>query len=513
MPPELPPLPAHLNPRDPKKRGRSRLHTPSRHGSGGRDRHLRLKQVSLYGTMTIATLLSVALVIGTGIYWWNYRQFDNGISKINISLGQNSDSHAVKKDIDGKDENILVVGNDDRTGDTPQQLAELNTNADGGSLATDTMMIIHVPANGSKATLISLPRDSYVNIPGYGMDKLNAAYDDGFQAATGTHLQKVAAGANLLIETIQNLTGLHIDHYAMINLIGFYTISKAIGGIKVDMCEAVNDPYSGANFHAGINIISGQSALAFVRQRHGLVHGDLDRVKRQQYFLTAAFRQAFSGKVLVKLNDLLNAIKSSIVVDGGLDPLTLGQQMENLSANNIISTTIPTTIDNNSPAGDVLDVQPAQVQAFVLGVIGNTDPKLKTAPLVAPSTVTVSVENAGSGVNGVAAKNAAVLQAQGFHVGQPGDSQYAVTATTIEYANGMQSQAKTLAQYVPGALLVETNVAKLTLLLGPDGLSAKPLPPKPSTSPSPSTSKSPSPSPSTSKPVPAPKPIDASCVY
>jgi hypothetical protein len=308
----------------------------------------------------------------------------------------------------------------------------------------------------------------------------------------------------------------------MVDLIGFYRISNAIGGIKVNMCNAVSDPAtasggSGFKAHAGLNTIKGRLALAFVRQRYHFPdgQGDLDRVKRQQYFLTATFRQVFSGNVFGKVNGLLGAVKSSVITDDKLSPLDLGAQMEKLVANNIASYTIPTAF-GTADVGSVLIVQPAEVQTDVLKWIGNTDPKLKTATLVDPSTVTVSVLNAGSGQNGAAQTNADVLHSQGFKIGTVGDAPSVVSATTIQYADGMQSKAKTLAQYVPGAVLMKANVGTLTLLIGPDGLKAQPLPTAPQSPSSSSASNTPSHTPSSMSPTPRPtrppRPIDATCI-
>ena len=112
-----------------------------------------------------------------------------------------------------------------------------------------------------------------------------------------------------MVKTIQSLTGLTMDHFVSVDLLGFYRISNAIGGIPVNMCGAVQDTFSGVNLHKGLNIVKGTQALAFVRQRHGLTNGDLDRVRRQQYFLTAAFRKVTSAGVLLnpfKLQHLLD---------------------------------------------------------------------------------------------------------------------------------------------------------------------------------------------------------------
>jgi anionic cell wall polymer biosynthesis LytR-Cps2A-Psr (LCP) family protein len=162
----LPPLPAHL---DPRGKHRDRTQTP---GLGWR--HVRLF------TKVVSALLSAFLLAAFGVYWYEYRTVSGGFQRLSI-FGASVPKPA--KDIDGKDQNILIVGNDDRETATNAELAALGTGRDGGSLNTDTMMIVHVPADGSKATLISLPRDSYVDIPGHGKYKLNSAYPDGYTSA------------------------------------------------------------------------------------------------------------------------------------------------------------------------------------------------------------------------------------------------------------------------------------------------------------------------------------------
>src|SRR5699024_3958948 len=132
---------------------------------------------------------------------------------------------------------------------------------------------------------------------GHGTHKINSAYARGkiaeqnrLRSAGITDQQELEtrgdqAGARTLIATVEQLTGTTIDNYASVNLLGFHNISEAIGGVDVCLNQAVNDPYSGANFKARHQKISGSQALAFVRQRHGLPNGDLDRVVRQQVFM------------------------------------------------------------------------------------------------------------------------------------------------------------------------------------------------------------------------------------
>ncbi|MGH3630070.1 MAG: LCP family protein, partial [Sciscionella sp.] len=330
-------------------------------------------------TLILLTALSVALLAFSGTYWWKFNQFKSNLDRLDISAAQQASSG----DPDGKDQDILVVGNDDRTDMTNAEVKALHTGRSGGSLNTDTMMIIHVPSDGSRATLISLPSDSYVAIPGHGMNKLNAAYPDAYTAAHGSLAAKRSAGASLLVRTVQTLTGLHIDHYVQVDLLGFYRISNAIGGVPVRMCAAVKEKNSGINLHKGTNIIKGFQALAFVRQRYGFPNGlgDLDRVKRQQYFLTAAFRKVASAGVLLnpfKLQDLLVAIQHSLAVDKSLDPLALGRQLENLTADKIVGKTIPTDGFADTNAGSVVVVHPAAVKAFVTALVKDTSAAKKT---------------------------------------------------------------------------------------------------------------------------------------
>jgi LCP family protein required for cell wall assembly len=486
LPPEL----------DPRGRHRRDSIGPRRLGR----RHARI------ATEVLAATLSALLLVTFGIYWWENRSFTNGAHRLSI-FGGASAATKPSKDIDGKDQNLLIVGNDDRQTATDAELRALHTGRDGGSLNTDTMMIVHVPADGRAATLISLPRDSYVSIPGYGMSKLNSAYPDAYNAATGSTDAKRAAGAKLLITIVQNLTGLTIDHFVSVDLIGFYDISEAIGGVKVNMCAAVKEPDSGIDLPKGVSTIKGTQALAFVRQRYDFPNGlgDLDRVERQRYFLTAAFRRiTTAGELLnpIKLDSLLKAVQRNLYMDSGLNPLQLAQQMSNLSADNIVGKTIPTTGFATEDGASVVTIDPFAVKSFVTALIGPVDPLLAKAKLVNPATVTVDVLNA-SDTNDVAATNAATLRTAHFQTGTVGSAPSPAAVTVIEYPNGMQSQAKTLAGYVPGAVLQEvTTVSRVTLVLGQDGKSVS--------IPKPASSHSGSAAPKTTAPKsPA---IDSGCI-
>ncbi|MDN5918294.1 MAG: LCP family protein, partial [Pseudonocardia sp.] len=250
----------------------------------------------------MAALVALALLVLLGAAWFYTQQLNGRLTRADVISGPGLSS----------DQNILVVGVDSRTdaqGDPlPQQvLDQLHAGgSDDGGDNTDTMIVVHIPAGGGEATGFSIPRDSYVAIPGYGTHKINSAYTYGHNAArdalrsrgvSGPALavQSAAAGGRTAIATVEQLTGLTITHYAAINLAGFFGISQAVGGVPVCLVAPVDDSYSGAHFPAGPQTVQGAAALAFVRQRHGLPDGDLDRVRRQQEFIASMAHTVLSA--------------------------------------------------------------------------------------------------------------------------------------------------------------------------------------------------------------------------
>jgi LCP family protein required for cell wall assembly len=452
-------------------------------------RHNRRSDASrgaLLGSKVVAAALAVVVVVGAGYISLTYNNFIGNISTVNHVITQpsataTSGGKTATTDLDGKDENILLVGDDERTGATPAELKLLNTQDDGGGVNTDTLMILHVPANGSKATGISIPRDSYVNVPGLGMSKINAAYEYGTRDNKGP-----SGGAALLINVIQNLTGLHIDHYVAVSLLGFYRIAQALGPITVCLNNAVDDNYSQAHFSKGISVLNASQALSFVRQRHGL-SSDLDREVRQQYFLTTEFRKIRQAGTLLNplsLQKLLKAISSSLTVDPGLAGtglLKFAEQMQNLSDGNVKFAIIPiigtpTITTGNGSKLSIVALDPAKVKSFVQATVGvasappSASAALSSATAAAPAAVTVQVVNA-SGVDGAASKASTSLAGLGFKTVAPGSADATVATTTISYPTGMVAQAKALAKYLPGAAVVATGTGTtLTLTLGTDGL-------------------------------------------
>lgn len=425
--------------------------------------------------------MAFAVLIVSGYAWAQYRNFTDSVphgAEVPAATG---------RDPDGAAQDILLIGNDSRAGATPAELTALHSGHDKTTVNTDTMMVLHVPVDGGTPTIISFPRDSWVTIPGYGKGKLNSAYSDAFNNAINHHASERAAesaGVLLTMRTLSQLTGLHIDHYVQINLLGFYRISEAIGGVQVCLLHAQNahtetggngPGYSGINLPAGVSTIEGAQALAFVRQRHGLPRGDLDRIRRQQEFLSAAFRKVVSAGVLLnpfKLHDLLKAVSSSLLTDPSLDLLSLARSFELLSAGAITFATLP----NNGPQviypdgveTAIVEVDRAAIPSFIDGVIGHSPDLSKIVP-AAPGTVTADVLN-GTDVTRLATRNAKQLERLGFHIDIVDSTPSPATATSVEYPAGKAAAAKAIAAVVPGAKLVATAaVQRVTLVLGSDG--------------------------------------------
>ena len=235
------------------------------------------------------------------------------------------------------------------------------------------------------------------------MGKLNSAYSLGVQDAKGDP----AGGYRLLIRTLSALTGLTIDHFVSVGLLGFYRISNAIGGVPVCLLRAQNaqtdadeygSGYSGIDLKAGWQTIQGKQALAFVRQRHGVPGGDLGRINRQHYFLSQAIKKIASTGTLLHpatITKLLSAVRSSVEMDPRLDPLSLLTELGEMSAGNITFSDMPTDGSTINSAGWVFLVNPAQVKAAVAAIIRKRPSPVATAA-PAPAAPTASRSTASS---------------------------------------------------------------------------------------------------------------------
>lgn len=385
---------------------------------------------------TLMALLAVTVLLGTGVAWGSVRNFESGIFHFTTAmLGGRASGD------DGATD-ILLVGMDSRTDAhgnplTEQELAQLHA-GDETATNTDTIILVRIPHNGRSATAISIPRDSYVSAPDLGKTKINGVYGQvklermkdlvevqGMEPAEAEP-QAVEAGRNALIKTVTDLTGVTVDHYAEIGLLGFSLITDALGGVEVCLEAPVYEPLSGADFPTGWQRLDGPQALSFVRQRQNLPRGDLDRVVRQQVVMASLAHQVISGKTLsspATMYRLQDAIQRSVVISSGWDVMDFLKQLQRLAAGNVAFATIPVLAEDgwsDDGAQSVVTVDPAAVQEWVKGLLQEQDAGNTAKVIYSREQTVVDVLN-GTDINGLAGAVAEWLTATGFKGGEIGN--------------------------------------------------------------------------------------------
>ncbi|HZQ32867.1 MAG TPA: LCP family protein [Mycobacterium sp.] len=418
------------------------------------------------GIRVLCTLVAITITLATGLAWGKFRAFEDGIFHMSSPLLGQGDDGAI---------DILLVGLDSRTDAhgnplSGDELERLHA-GDDVSTNTDTIILVRIPNNGKSATAISIPRDSYVEAPGLGKTKINGVYGQTKEAKreqlvesgvsdSEADAQSTEAGRNALIKTVGDLTGVTVDHYAEIGLLGFSLITDAIGGVDVCLKDAVYEPLSGADFPAGWQRLDGAQALSFVRQRHDLPRGDLDRVVRQQAVMASLAHEVISGKTLsspAALNRLQDAIQRSVVLSSGWDVMDFIKQLEKLAAGNVAFATIP-VLDESGWSDDgtqsVVRVDPDQVRDWVKGLLDG-QAQGKTEQLAySPEKTTVDVVN-DSNINGLAAAVSQVLANKGFTAGQVGNNEAGhVTGSQVQAAKSDDLGAQAVAKQLGGLPVV-----------------------------------------------------------
>ncbi|MFF3392592.1 LCP family protein [Streptomyces sp. NPDC002669] len=252
-------------------------------------------------------LVVVVLAVSIGTYFWADSKL-----KREVDL-----SKVIERPEGGDGTNYLIVGSDSREGMTAEDKKKLHTGSVDGK-RTDSMMILHDGSNGP--TLISLPRDSKVEVPSFKGSESGKLYP-GRGSVTKLNATYAMDGPELLVRTIEFNTGLHIDHYVEIGFGGFAKIVDAIGGVELDIPKAFKDKKSGADFQAGKQTLNGEEALAFVRTRYAFAEADLARTKNQQKFLAALASQAATPSTI------LNPFKLYPTMGAGLDTLIVDKDM------------------------------------------------------------------------------------------------------------------------------------------------------------------------------------------
>jgi LCP family protein required for cell wall assembly len=286
----------------------------------------------LFGIFIILGLVLAAGGVGTVL--WLQRGYDHNIERFGDPFTTLPDASRPKAVVAGA-MNILLLGSDSRisAGD-PGAWAV-------GAQRTDAIMIAHIPSDRSGITVTSIPRDSWVNVPGHGMNKINAGFSFG--------------GPSLEVATVEKLTGVRIDHVVIVDFDGFKDITDELGGVKVDVAASTKDERS--SFKAGVQTMNGETALNYVRQRHNLPGGDFDRVKRQQNWIRAVALKTLDKGTLtnpLKLNGVLNSLTKSIAADDGFSigkMRSLAISLRDVRGSDLTFLTAPVAGTGRSPDG------------------------------------------------------------------------------------------------------------------------------------------------------------------
>lgn len=467
------------------------------HGSsrtGGRDRRGRAPRRGVapltVAGRTLACTVSVAVLGASGFTWYEYRSLDDGMIK-STALSEAKKNAPPHLD---KSVNLLLIGLDSRKdmdgNDLPKQFVEdeLHAGSSGiGGYNTNVLIVLHIPANGGKVTALSVPRDDYVQTVGADgrMHKIKEAYGIAKGAAeqklAGKGLSKAMlerqsreAGRSATIQTVQSFLDVPIDHFAEVNLIGFYDIAKAVEPIQVCLNHPVDDPIiartathegggTGLRLPAGISSLNAAQALSFVRQRHHLTNGDLDRTHRQQAFLSSVeykLKQQGILNDLGQMQKLFAVVKKDVVIDNEWNILDFAQQAPNLTGGNVEFNTLPISGFKTVGGQEVNTVNPELIRKIVRQLFnhdpappppaatpsgdapGEPAPSPAATPSVPPKAV-VDV-NAAAGA-GTAAEESRALAELGYQAGRIGDAPARTRATSVAYGSGAKADAQHLA--------------------------------------------------------------------
>ena len=435
----------------------------------------------------VASACVLALSLAGAALALVYSRLDGNLTTIDFSAIGDDGTRTVRPIVDEDGNytalNILLMGSDTRQG-------EGNDSGYGdpdilSGARSDTTILLHVSADRSFATAVSIPRDTWITLPSCRRDgEVVGGYESKFNAAFEM------AGPACTVKAVEDLTGLHIDHFAVIDFAGFKNVVDALDGVEVCMTTPVDDPQSGLQLPAGTSVVRGEQALAFVRARKTLADGsDLGRIKRQQQFLSSMIREVSSTQLLlnpVSLYGVLDAATASLTTDpnlGALDKLRdLALSLRSLQPEQITFLTMPWVPRGD---GENVIVDPDKAPAVWESMRSDT-PWLAEKPARVPQLpvpayeVAVRVLN-GSGIPGKASQAAAALEAQGFVIAAIDDADRSDYPTSVvQFDSGSDQVAAALAYAVVGtttpdgaAVSEQPGSGTVTIIIGADQTSVR----------------------------------------
>ncbi|MFD7729660.1 LCP family protein [Kitasatospora phosalacinea] len=449
----------------------------------------RWQQVLVYGVTGV-----VVLTVATGGYL--YYRFNSNIQQAPLYAGEDGDAGHEVPDAFGRTPiNVLVIGSDSRS--DPENCTIGGACEDSGTNA-DVNLLLHVSADRSNATVMSIPRDLVTDLPGCKDPTTGKSV---FKAQRGMINSTLVGGPGCTVAAVRKLTDLPIDHFVQVDFTGVIKMSDAVGGVPVCVSDNVYDPYSHLKLSKGEHTLQGLAALQFVRTRHGFGDGtDIGRSSAQHLFLGSMIRQLKSAGTLTnpaKLLSLADAATSALTVDPGLDGVTklvgLGQDISKVPSERITFTTMQVIHDpaddnrrligpgatdlfrmikddrpltGGPQPGDAASTAPSTAASASAPAAPSTSP---AADGPARSTITVLVRN-GTGVTGRAAALADVLQQAGFAKGTAAGQSVTAAHSAVTYPAGRKAAAQQVAAALglPASAVRAGDGPSVELLVGTD---------------------------------------------
>jgi LCP family protein required for cell wall assembly len=448
---------------------------------GGRSGWRRPSGLAMLGAAAIIT--TFAVVATSLVAYAKYRGVVGSIHRENVTAAMLGKRPPYTAGL-----NILVIGSDSRQG------LGARFGSDVLGARSDTSMLLHIAPGHTRADIISFPRDSMVPVLACADDKQGHPG----QSAQPGELERLnatfsAGGAPCLWKTLEQETGIRIQHFVEVNFAGFQSIVNDVGGVPVCLPFAISNPQSRLRLAAGKHVVSGAQALAFVRLRENVGEGsDTQRIQRQQYFLAAVMQKLKSTNLLSQPSRIFNVVRDvakSLTTDSGLDlstMLRIANSMKSLSSSSVQLVTVPVVPYAGDPAAELSWEQPQSARMFRAierdknlpatakakgKAKGNGKAKPATVePTASPATVHVQVLN-GSGVQGVAGTTASALTAKGFAVTGTGPAaNYGFTSSVIQFSSAAQLPEVNTLKALVGPVVVQHDTAlgtgSLNLIVG-----------------------------------------------
>ncbi|WP_405748037.1 LCP family protein [Streptomyces canus] len=475
----------------PRPGGRAAVRAEARSHGGKRSRRRARPVRRGRRVLKIVGMCLAMLVLATaGAGWWFYQHLNGNINSVSLDGKGGSE----KADAFGRTPiNILVMGSDGRTSKADCKLGGgcSQTGVQTGNGNADVQMVVHISADRSNATVMSIPRDTMVDVPAC-KDTGSGQSTPGYYGQINSALQY---GPACQVATIHRLTGIPIDHFVKLDFSGVVKMSDAVGGVSVCVDHNVYDTYSHLKLSSGSHTLKGEAALEFVRSRHGFGDGsDLGRTVSQHIFLSAMIRKFKSAGTLTDptaVYDLADAATKALTVDDGLGSVKkligLAADVNKVPTKRMTFTTMQTAADPNDTNRVVVGAGAKALFSSIAddqslttgsGKKSTAASATATASAVPASEIAVTVEN-GTEITGRASAIANALTDQGFSSATTtANAPSPATTTTLTYGTGRKAAAQTAAKALglSTSHLEEGTGTGLTLVIGSDWTSGTTYP-------------------------------------